>query len=568
MLNKPSLIQQTRFWLIVLPLAITALWIYAFFHEINLIYLWLVDPQFLLALGVSEAELRKSIVIMALNMVSFPVYLLLATWAVSQFVLPVKLPSERVKVFKRLILFLFGGHGPAVFIKEGKIQGDVAELKSSRPGVAFVDLTSAVVLERQPIASSSSGGVTAWERHRRSRLGRGTAHTPATVRSNMVRAEGPGVVFTEAGERIRGMVSLRRQFAIRPNVHSITKDGFEVFAHMITIFTLGDPPDVLRVGYLGDRAEDLRVLQLDERQGILYSVKDELNGEDKLEIHRLYQRAARFNEEFGATPGDDSITTPNAPYTFDAERVFKAVYAEARKPGEDEVISWLDLPGMVAVEIFHNLVSLYGYADLYQPKDPKRFPFVEEFRPEFSRRVRNQGVLSYQLVVRNDGRPLRLGEIYLPEDLTVMPARTLTNSKILRDRGIKVITATLPELRPVNPAVRQQLLDYWRSHWQRDRDVSLAAYDYQEMRVRATARAQAQNSIVKALTEIVQDESVSREAVTLRLLQAVESYAREPLTEKMVPPAAVNTLEFLINKIGNEVPGSLLLGSEKGTTNV
>jgi hypothetical protein len=143
-----------------------------------------------------------------------------------------------------------------------------------------------------------------------------------------------------------------------------------------------------------------------------------------------------------------------------------------------------------------------------------------------------------------------VGGPFTKDAVTELPARPLTTSKILRDRGIKVITATLPELRPSNPAVRQQLVDYWRAQWQKERDVNLAAYDYQEMRVRASARVQAQNSIVKSLTEILADDSITREMAALRLLQSIEAYAHEPMTEKLVPLETVRTISFLMQKVG------------------
>lgn len=558
MLNPPSLYRQSRFWLIAIHLLLFSLWVIAFYPDIVRFYLGATNPEALTALGIRDVELRKSQALLALNLVSFPVFLLIMFWMVSQFILPIKQPSERIKVFKRLLRYLLRRHGPAVFIQEGQIQGEVSELRSLLPGVAFVDLSSALVLETQPFAPVAPAGVSAWERRRRLRSRRLTHHVATPAGPRLIRAEGPGVVFTEAGERIRGVVSLRRQVSIQSNIQSITRDGFEVSTTIITIFTLGEHPDVLPVGYLGERAEDLRVLKFDEATHVLVDARDELDEEDKKEIHRQFQWSVRTQEYYGETSSKPPSLVLSAPYIFDGERVFKAIYGEAHDPQANETVPWLSLPGQVAVEIFHNLISQYHYADLYQPKDEKRFPFNEVFRPEFSRRVRNQGVLSYQLVVCNDGQPLQIGKQYAPSDLTRLPPSPLTNAKVLRDRGIKVISATLAELRPVNPAVRQQLLDYWRAQWQRERDIQLASYDYQELRVRAASRMQVQSSIVKSLTEILQDHSISREMAALRLLQAIESYAREPLTEKMVPLETMSTLRYLVQRVseGSKLPGS------------
>jgi len=260
---------------------------------------------------------------------------------------------------------------------------------------------------------------------------------------------------------------------IQLNTHSITRDGFEVSAHVVAIFSLGEPEEVLRLGYFGERPDDIRSLQVDEGRKLLRGSRDELEHADKLEVHRFYQHHTRFNGfDIETPPARDHQHRLFSPYHFDPQRVFQAVYADSRNPGNNTLESWLDLPVRVAVEAFHDLISLYHFSDLYQPKDAQRFPLNETFKPELFRRVRNQGVLSYQLVVRKDGQPFTVGQPWEPEQLTIFPVRSFKTSKILRDRGIRVIAATFPELKPSNPAVRQQLLDYWRAQWQRQRSAA------------------------------------------------------------------------------------------------
>ena len=565
MLNRNPFYKKAYFWLFLLPIVLVLLWVFLFWAELSYIVRWWPGSGLPAEAPTGEIaplpegleqfdriQFNRDVAIVVLSIVFFPFFLLILLWTVSQFVLPVSQPSERLEVFTRLILFLARRHGPAVFVKEGEIRGSVEELQSSRPGMAFVDLTSALVLERQPFITTAGGGVTVWERRRRARQpSPDSDETSASPQSPLVRIAGPGITFTQAGERIRGVVSLRRQFRIQPNTRSITRDGFEVISHIVTIFSLGEPPDVLRVGYFGGRPEDIKVVQIDRASKTIKGGKDELDLDDKQEVNRYYQHFTRFHDADTDAPLVSGSQVPhNTPYTFTPDRVFKAVYADSRNPSTNSVESWLDLPIRVAVEIFHNLISLHHYTDLYLPKEEKSFPLNETFKPEFFRRVRNQGVLSYQLVARKDGEPFAPGQPWNEEELDVFPVRAFQSSKLLRDRGIRIVAASLPELRPANPAVREHLLDYWRAQWEGAKDTQLASYDYEELHLRATARAKAQSDMVKSLSELLKDATISREMVALRLFQAMEMFAKEPTTEKILPRETLRMLATLQQWLG------------------
>src|SRR5512146_3335223 len=49
----------------------------------------------------------------------FPILLVLWLAFFAQFVLPVRTFRDRQKIFDRLVTYLFGGHGPAMFIRDG-----------------------------------------------------------------------------------------------------------------------------------------------------------------------------------------------------------------------------------------------------------------------------------------------------------------------------------------------------------------------------------------------------------------------------------------------------------------
>ena len=60
--------------------------------------------------------------------------------------MPVQTLREGAKAITRLYSSLMGEHGPVVFIKEGHIIARPDELDRRGPGVARVDLNSAIVL--------------------------------------------------------------------------------------------------------------------------------------------------------------------------------------------------------------------------------------------------------------------------------------------------------------------------------------------------------------------------------------------------------------------------------------
>lgn len=96
----------------------------------------------------------------------------------AQFVMPLRQSGDRMAVFDRLVSYLMGQHGPAIFIENGEVNERKGELQAKGPGVIFLDSASAAVL-RTPVAYT--------------------------------RPVGPGVAFTRFNETIAGQVDLRLQ---------------------------------------------------------------------------------------------------------------------------------------------------------------------------------------------------------------------------------------------------------------------------------------------------------------------------------------------------------------------
>jgi hypothetical protein len=132
----------------------------------------------------------------------------------SQFVLPVQTRGDRRQVLEHFLAYGLGVRSPIVFVKDGRLVARKEELKLEGHGVALIDPSSALVLQRE---SAPAG-------------------------EPLARAVGPGVAFIRDGERIVAPLDLRKQSRTLP-VKALTKDGIEVNATVSVTFGLSlDPP--------------------------------------------------------------------------------------------------------------------------------------------------------------------------------------------------------------------------------------------------------------------------------------------------------------------------------------
>ncbi|MEJ2570994.1 MAG: hypothetical protein P8Y98_10690 [Anaerolineales bacterium] len=174
---------------------------------------------FLLAI-VGEAS---STTITAATHLGFALVVLFSTVAAgAQFVLPVRANAERSASVRRLFGFLLGERGPVTFLRNGEVIEAHDERSRSGPGVLLIDYASAAVLRTDV---------------------------------KFTRSVGPGLVFTDPGERIEEAADLRRQIravegfippsgdaAALESVNSlaVTKDGIPVSTDISVEFML-DP---------------------------------------------------------------------------------------------------------------------------------------------------------------------------------------------------------------------------------------------------------------------------------------------------------------------------------------
>ncbi|HEY6073285.1 MAG TPA: hypothetical protein VIV15_07830, partial [Anaerolineales bacterium] len=112
------------------------------------------------------------------DLVLFAIQLFIWLAFFAQFVLPVQTFDERLKIFGRLLAYLSGLRGPAIFVKNGQAVSRVGESERSGLGVLWLD--------------SASGAVT---------------HISVSFKNTF----GPGVHFTGWGEKVGETVDLHTQ---------------------------------------------------------------------------------------------------------------------------------------------------------------------------------------------------------------------------------------------------------------------------------------------------------------------------------------------------------------------
>lgn len=524
---------------------------------------------------------------------TFLIWLVLMSF---QALLPVETLDEVYETASHLVTHITGRHGPAIHIVDGKSKDSAEEMNRPGPGVIVVNFNSAVVLETQvhrvgclmmPAAALD------W-------LVKQIFHTPEPPASRVV---GPGVVFISPAERIRAQVDLRRQTrgterpkpefdkeppeqkangkdanpqpaatpakqtdekapaaaakAKAPPVSAYTRDGIEVKAGVSAVFTIGQRPDVLELAYQGERRiENLKVITTRKVGKNLVQVRtadDELEPDDLSEAHKY---AHIPNQKNDAQPYKEVEPARMEP-EFDEDRVFRAVYAQARNAqppqkeadkdkerNQENIVPWTELPVEVAADLFRSEIARFNYNDLYQldSPSPSQFP-LPGIRKRFRLKLRNNGLLWFRVVFHRQGKALVDG-IYREEDLLVSPYLPFTANHVLRERGIKMVSANFSNPMP-EEYVYKQRLKTWQASWEQETERLRAEYELEAARARNHARAQAQLDLANSLSEIFNEAETSNEVMTLRILQALEGVAADPQTRKLLPMETVNMMDNL-----------------------
>jgi hypothetical protein len=473
----------------------------------------------------------------------------------AQFLLPVTSWQDRRTAAWRFFLFGISAgrlHGAAVFVREGMIDTTPPEFEKKGLGVAFIDLRSAVTLDKH---LEHKGDLTPASLETSSQV-----HFDPKSKTYVsgIRAVGPGLTFIQGNEKITGAVDLRPQSRSRKDVQADTRDGIRVKTDVSCTFTVGEPPEILDVCLGGEDGKQVFVIEWDSRLPLAFKkvklLSKELDPGDEKEIHEFI-----INNR---DPSRVSTDIPNSqfPFTFDEQRIERAVYSRTLKqdPSSSGVLSfkkWSDWPQDVAAEKFRILLAKWPYMNLYISEDPEKYP-LKDFKRELFTQVRNTGMLAYRAIALQNGRFIEAGRAYSTNELIFYPPRHLVRLDVLRYRGIKVISANISELEPKEDTVREQLMNSWLSTKQKEADLKSADYNLEISRVKNQARVRAQQSMIYHLTQLLENQEYPREALALLIYQELEAAAANPATRKLLPADTLSLLTGI---------GSILLPGEKNT---
>ena len=312
----------------------------------------------------------------------FPLLLVLWMAFFAQFVLPVHTFRDRQKIFERLIVYLLGAHGPALFVENGKIKEHIGERMRRGPGVLWLDSASAAV-----------------------------TRTAVAIKQTL----GPGVHFTSAREFIAGTIDLHLQS------HSLGPETDKPFAEK--------REDQTQVEWelIQERRKQVSALTRDGIEVIpSISIAFRLN----TGFPKEGKPGSRFGYRTGSTKRDKLNEEK------DKEAIRRAILGEGVNPNalpERRRVAWNELPGSLAVDVWREYAAKFTLDQLFRPDQfvpppppPSPQPTEEEIDP-----------LSQPLQVGANRDYMRDNLARMMRELNLMMSKTIRALEGTKENGAK-----------------------------------------------------------------------------------------------------------------------------------
>ena len=250
----------------------------------------------------------------------FPIFLVFWLVFFSQFVLPVRTFRDRQKIFDRLITYLFGGHGPAMFVRDGQLIKREGEERKKGPGVLWLDSASAAV-----------------------------TRTATAIKQTI----GPGVYFIENREFIAGTVDLHIQSqSIGP------KESDKPFEDK------KEAQSDEEFNQIQDRRKQVSALT---RDGIEVVPNISVTFRVDTGFPKDGQPGSRFGFRTGITKKDKENEEK------DKEAIRKAILGEGINPNIQRDsprhrVAWNQLPAILAVDVWREYAAKFTLDELFKPE--------------------------------------------------------------------------------------------------------------------------------------------------------------------------------------------------------
>jgi hypothetical protein len=397
----------------------------------------------------------------------------------SQFILPVQTFRDRQKIFSRLIIYLLGQHGPALFIENGSIKDHSGERLKKGPGVLWLDSASAAV-----------------------------TRTPVTIKQTI----GPGVHFIDKGEYVAGTVDLhvqsqtigpkesdkpfeeqkegqtddewRQVQARRKQVSALTRDGIEVVPNISVTFRIntGFPKEGQsgsRFGYRTGHTRRDKENEKKDKDAISKAIlRESINPNVQRESPR---RRVAWNQLPALVAVDvwrEYVSKFTLNQLFESDQLVLPTLPEVPQP-TDEEIDPLRQPIQVSAtrdsiqdgfakmlrEI--NLLMSKSIRALEEKKDDKvKKSLPQTFSVELHEKKELPKKTSLQLI--NDMVKARLTEAEIPfiDEYGVRESDNIISQEfmLMQGRGLIVQSVNITNLR-FSESIEKQLVNQWKASW-------------------------------------------------------------------------------------------------------
>ncbi len=439
----------------------------------------------------------------------------------AQFILPTHSLQERLKIASRLKLHAAGGHGPAIFVKNGRLVERVGETEVIGPGVVWIDTASAVV-----------------------------TRTFATFKQVL----GPGIHFIEGNEKIGSVIGLHAQS------QTIGPSG------------LDRPYEELKE----NATEDERRLHDDM---ITRCMAVRAMTRDGIEVIPTISVSFKIDAK-PAGPGERGSR-----FGFNADAVERAARSEGINPNsiteEKRRVPWNQLPGLMAVELWREYLSKFTLNELFEAGQK---PLPEVRQPQIPRAtvalpatplILRRGFGARLLKSINDDWEQKLNELMPaeppPPEEELPPAKPAAaprgepvrytalqiinqmmkarmsqaivvklddcgrvteaqqpsdEYKKLNERGIAVLSASVGAIY-LNPAIEEQLLSRWTTSWLANARTDRNRIDRLDLAYTEQGKHQALLDHALILSEAINKENPSTITAAVKaLLQGTEGEIR------------------------------------------
>jgi hypothetical protein len=333
----------------------------------------------------------------------------------AQFVLPLRSLTERMLAFQRLLFYVFGLHGPAIRIENGRILARPGEERRRGEGVAILDTASAAMLR---------------------------------TRSAFSRPVGPGVVFTRQGESIhQEAVDLHVQ--IGPGLGPLGEEK----------------PFEERKSLTRGRDESLKAFEERRRQE---EAAYDQRQKRRLETSALTRDGVEVVPNVRARFKLRGVKGRGGTwFGYDPRSVQLAITRSGVSHTELRDVPWNEVPGYLAVDVWREYLSKFTLNELFDPAtaDSKGIP-----RPrragEAEHEWRDRGETGFEIITR-----IVKARLTRPEVIALNPVGEPTGAdepsrefQLLTDMGIEMLGVSIGLLR-FPPAVESQLVQQWVSTW-------------------------------------------------------------------------------------------------------